>query len=299
MIKLLLIDSHAICHRAYHALPKTLTSQGRPINVAYGFFSMLLKAIEELKPTHLAICFDTPHPTFRHLKFIGYQAKRPKTEIDLKEQIKLVQNVLREVDFPNFSLEGYEADDLLGTIAKKVTRRKAKAIIVTSDRDLTQLVDNRINLFVPISGFSKTKIFDAKEVKESLGVDPEKIVDYKGLVGDNSDNYPGVSGIGPKTAVSLLSRFHDLETIYKSLDKIDTNVATKLKRDREAAFLSQELARIKTDAPIEFSLKVLRWDQEKETKMTEILRKLNFKSLLTRVKKLNQAKNQETQMQLL
>lgn len=281
---LVLIDGHAILHRAYHAFPKTLTTRkGELVNAVYGFTRILLKAINDLRPTYLAVAFDLPKPTFRHKEFIGYQIQRPQMDEEMKDQIQRVHEVLTSLNIPIFTLEGYEADDIIGTLATQAAQKKLAVMIMTGDKDIMQLVDKQIKVYSPVRGFTEAKIFDSKEVQELLGIGPNQIVDYKALAGDPSDNYPGVPGIGPKTAVELLSRFHDLDTIYKSLDKIPEKVKVKLTDGQESADLSQKLARIVTNAPVKLNLKACRVHDYDESKVIELFKELEFKSLIDKL----------------
>lgn len=324
MKKLVLIDGHAILHRAYHALPKTLTNRhGQVINAAYGFTRMLLRVIEDLKPQYLAVCFDRPEPTFRHEEYMGYQVQRPKMDVELKDQIEIVKSILRSFSIPIFEKSGFEADDLIGSLAKqaklpklkthllklrttspkaKLRKQKGKiqTIIVTGDRDIFQLIDSSTLVYVPVKGFSQAQTFDREKTKEMIGVWPKQIVDYKALVGDSSDNYPGVPGVGPKTAVELLRSFKSLEKIYKNLDKVRGSVKEKLTEGKESALLSQKLARIVTHAPVNLRLKSCRLDYDQE-KVLALFEKLGFKSLLNKLpgeKKETVKKNPHEQMKL-
>src|SRR3989344_3525742 len=201
MNKLVLIDGNAILHRAYHAIPPLTSRTGEPINAVYGLVSMLLKTIDDLKPSHLAVCFDRPEPTFRKKIYQAYQAQRPETEESLSSQFAKAKEVLDSMRIKIFEMPGYEADDLIGTIAEKSVKIN-EVVIVTGDRDILQLVDDRkkIRVFMPIVGLSNGRVFKEEDVFSKLGVLPNQIIDYKALVGDASDNYPGVFGIGPKTA---------------------------------------------------------------------------------------------------
>lgn len=298
MARLVLIDSHAILHRAYHALPKlNFKRQGQLVNAVYGFFSMLLKAIAELKPDYLIACFDAPGPTFRHQQFIGYQANRPKMADELGEQIDLARESLKEAEIPVLMQPGFEADDLIGTIAKKA--RVEEIIIVTGDRDLMQLVDQRVKLFLLSKGISGAELVGPKEVEERLGVKPSQVVDYKALVGDPSDNYPGVAGIGPKTAVNLIAQFGSLTKIFAQQREINPKVREKLIGSKEAALLSYQLAKIARNAPVKFKLSSAGWNQKKLVKLKSVLAKLGFPSLVKRVDKQLGFKKTEQQMKLI
>lgn len=291
MNRLVLIDGHAIIHRAYWALPPLTSSQGQQVNAVYGFVSMLLRVIDDLKPTYLAVAFDLPTPTFRHEAYIGYQAKRPAMEEGMKEQIDLVHEFVVAVGIPIYTAAGYEADDVIGTIAKQAAKRKqiGEVVIVTGDRDILQLVDKKIKVYAPIKGLSESRLFNAKEVKEYMGVTPQKIIDYKALIGDQSDNYPGVPGIGPKTAIGLLERFGSIEKIYKAVKNkktksIDESVLKKLLDGYDSAMLSKKLATIVTDAPVTFSSKNAKLgDLSKNEKFISKLREFGFRSLVKRL----------------
>ena len=295
---LILIDGHAILHRAYHALPKTLTNRhGQLVNAAYGFTRILLRVIEDLQPEYLAVAFDRPEPTFRHKEFVGYQVQRPKMEAELKDQIGLVKEILAAFNIPVFEKIGFEADDLIGTLARQAAQkskrkksRKIKTVIVTGDKDIFQLIDKNTLVYAPIKGFSQAELLDQKKAYRALGVWPKQIVDYKALVGDASDNYPGVPGIGPKTAVDLLDQFESLAGVYKHLAKIKASVAKKLTEGKESALLSQKLARIVTDVPIKLRLKDCSVQEYDQVKVKKVFQKLGFKSLINKIPGL---KNQE------
>lgn len=309
--RLVLIDGHAIIHRAYHALPPLTSPGGRQTNAVYGFISMLFRVITELKPAYLAVAFDLPIPTFRHEAYIAYQAHRPHMEQEMKDQIELVHEVVKAAGIPIYTAPGFEADDVIGTLAKqagslqstvysqKEKKKKAvvgsrltvdEVIIVTGDRDMLQLVTDKVEIYVPIKGLSEAKLFDKKAVKEYIGLEPKQIVDYKALIGDQSDNYPGVRGIGPRTAVDLLRRFGSLENIYKETKKqknrktIPVSVPEKLEKGYEAALLSQRLARISTDVPIELDLERAKFEAlEKNERFILKLQEFGFKSLVHRL----------------
>lgn len=304
MSKLLIIDSHALLHRAYHALPKdSLTQKGKPINAVYGFFSMLLSAIEELDPDYLITCFDARGPTFRHKKFIGYQAHRPKMEDELKGQVKLTRETLEEAQIPVKMIEGYEADDLAGTIANRLKAEgsmpNANVIIVTGDKDLMQLVDKKTKLYLLRNGISGGELIGPEEVEEKLGVSPKQVVDYKALIGDASDNYPGVYGIGPKTAEKLFDQFDTVKEIYDHLDQISGSTRKKLEEGRESAELSYQLAEIVLDAPVEVDWEKAKFSDQKLIELKNSLQSLNFRSLVQRIEDRFNAGKTENQMSLL
>lgn len=305
MSKLILIDGNAILHRAYHALPPLTSKTGKQINAVYGFVSMLLRIIADLKPTHIAVCFDTPKPTFRHAEFTGYQAQRPRMDSELSDQFEVTYKILDAFSIPIFRQEGYEADDLIGTISAQATDNDEKnfeadeVVVVTGDRDILQLVTDRIKVYMPVKGLAQAKIFGKEDVAEKMGVVPSQIVDYKALVGDQSDNYKGVSGIGPKTAIHLIKQFGNVENIYRHLGEIPEKTAQKLAQGAESAGLSQKLATIVTDAPVTFHLdEASKWDV-KSPKVLKVFEEIGFKTLSKRVVDVGRQIEKEKQMKML
>lgn len=290
MSKLVLIDGNAIMHRAFHAMPP-LTANGQPINAVYGFTSMLLKIIEDLKPTHLAVCFDRKEPTFRKKKFKQYQAHRPETDKDLASQFSLAQKVSKAFGIPVYEKAGFEADDLIGTISSKTTGKQGEkntideVVIVTGDKDQMQLVTDRVKLYVPIKGLSNAKLFGPEEVKEKLGVNPDRVIDLKALIGDPSDNYKGVPGIGPVTAEKLLGKHKTYKKIYKNLKAIDAGVRKKLEDGKESGDISYYLAKIVTDVDFDFDIaKMDKWDLGR-AEVEKVFDEIGFRTLKKRVQK--------------
>lgn len=301
MSKLVLIDGNAILHRAYHALPGSLTTKdGQPINAVYGFVSMLLRVVTDLKPTHIAVAFDTAKPTFRHVEYIGYQANRPRTESELSSQFEVCYKVLGSMNIPIFSLAGFEADDVIGTISHQV-KNIDEVVIVTGDRDILQLVDEsrNIKIYMPIKGLTDAKLYGEAETIERLGVKPSQIIDYKALVGDPSDNYPGVAGIGPKTAIALIEKYRDVDNIYKHLGEISEKVAKKLAEGAESAGMSRKLATIVKDVPITFKIEeAAKWDVDSSDTL-KLFEKIGFKTLTKRVKEVGEQIDREKQLTLI
>lgn len=286
MTKLVLVDGNAIVHRAYHALPPLSKKDGKLTNAVYGFFSMLLKIVSDLTPDNLIVCFDRPAPTFRKQMYVGYQATRPKMEDELSYQFEVIHEVLQKIKVCIFELDGYEADDLIGTLAVQGIDKKMfnQVIILTGDRDMLQLVNHSVLILAPIVGVTKMILFDSDKVKEKYGLEPHQFVDYKALVGDSSDNYPGVAGIGPKTAADLLSRFHTLEGIYSNLGEINPKTAEKLAKDAEQAAMAKKLATIELNAPIHLkSEECLVSEMDRKALLTEF-ESLSFNSLINRFK---------------
>ncbi|MBU1102296.1 DNA polymerase I [Patescibacteria group bacterium] len=303
MKTLVLIDGHALVHRAYHALPPLSTPKGELVNAVYGFVLILLKVLKELKPDYLVATFDLAGPTFRHKEFEDYKATRVKAPDELYAQIGRVKDVLHAFNVPIFEKEGYEADDIIGTLAEKVSRlktknEKLKTIIVTGDLDTLQLIDENTNVYTLKKGVRDTVIYDEKAVKERYGLTPEQIADFKGLKGDPSDNIPGVPGVGEKTAAELLKQYGSMENLYKEIEKleirklktkkpkpktINQKLIEKLLEHKEQAFFSKYLATIKRDAPIKFNLReALAQDYSRE-KVTNLFKELGFYSLVNRL----------------
>src|SRR3989339_114072 len=298
---LVLIDSHALIHRAYHALPPLNTGQGELVNAVFGFTSILLKVLKELQPDYIAATFDMAAPTFRHKEFDDYKATRVKAPDELYAQIKRVKEVLAAFNIPIFEKEGFEADDILGTIAHQVKTKnhKLKTIIVTGDLDTLQLVNDKVSIYTLKKGIRDTIIYDEAAVRERFeGLLPNQMNDYKGLKGDPSDNIPGVPGVGEKTAIELLKEFGNLEKLYKEIGNPKSNFSakggsasggkneklkTKLLEFKEQAFFSKYLATIKQDVPIKFDLSAALTKDFDKQKVVELFKVLGFFSLVIRL----------------
>src|SRR3990167_488249 len=253
--KFILIDGNAIVHRAYHVMPPLTRKDGTPTGAVQGFFSMILKIIQELKPEHIAIAFDSPSPNFRKQLFTQYQSQRPAMESDLSPQFGIIQGILEKAKIPVYAVEGLEADDIIGTIDEKAKETGHLVYILTGDRDMLQLVNHKTKVLAPVKGISEMTLFDEGKVKEKYGINPSQFVELKALVGDNSDNYPGVSGIGPKTASNLINEYGSVKNIYKNISKIKAkspSLAQKLEKGRKNAKLAHQLATILIDAPFAY-----------------------------------------------
>ncbi|MBI3984940.1 MAG: hypothetical protein HY344_03295 [Candidatus Levybacteria bacterium] len=283
MQKLVVIDGNAILHRAYHALPFLNTKDGNPTNAVYGFFTMLLKVMVDLKPEYLIVCFDRKAPTFRKQMYVGYQAKRPSISDDFVPQIDRVHKALDSAKIKHFGIDGYEADDLIGTISKQAVKQNLEVIILSGDRDLLQLVNSHVLMLSPIVGISNMALFDENKVKEKYGLTPDQIIDYKALVGDNSDNYPGVGGIGSKTASDLLKKYETLENLYTHLGELTPQLQEKLAQDAEQAAMAKKLATIITDAPLQFDKDEALLSKMNIEGLREEFKKLGFNSIQKRL----------------
>lgn len=291
MEQLILVDGHALFHRAFHAMPALTTSKGELVNAVYGFSMMLLRVIDDVGPEYIVVTFDTQAPTFRHQEFTQYKANRGPAPEGLHEQLPRVKEVVEALNIPIFQLPGFEADDLIGTLAKQATQNGIKDLevyIVTGDRDAIQLVTDRVKVYTPGKSLSDVVLYDIAKVKEKYGFAPRQLIDYKALAGDSSDNIPGVRGIGEVSATKLIQQFGSLEEIYKNLDKIPERQRQLLAEGSESAALSKKLATIDTEVPITLELekcKVRDYDKEKVTKL---FTELEFKSLLTKLPKSDQ-----------
>jgi len=306
-----LIDGNAILHRAYHAMPRFEVS-GRLVNAIYGFISILFSSIERHHPEYLAVAFDVKGPTFRDKIFDEYKAKRVKPPQEFYDQIPDVWEFLKTMEIPLLTKEGFEADDIIGTLAKKVNGDlgEGEVIIVTGDQDTLQLVDNRTKVAMPAMGKIKETLYDTSGVQGKLGISPHQVIDYKALSGDSSDNIPGVRGIGPKTAIELIQEFKSVEKIYDFLnsekfqpkadppraEKIKPRIIQLLQENKEAALMSKELATIKTDIEINFKLKDAALHDFDPQKVRQFLEKFHFKSLVKRLPESHRGEGQQEKL---
>jgi len=261
MKKLVLIDANAIIHKAFYAIPPLTNLNKEQINAIYGFSSMLLKMIKDLKPDYITAAYDLPAPTFRHEQYAEYKANRPKKPDELIEQIPKTKEILKGFNIPVLEKQGFEADDIIGTLAKRF--KNIQILILTGDLDTLQLIDKNIKVYALRRGMSDIKIYGKKQVFERYELKPDQMVDYKGLRGDPSDNIPGVKGIGEKTAIILLKEFKTIQGLYKKIDKITDKeiekhkfltfkMVEKLRNDKKMAFFSKELTVIQLNVPIKF-----------------------------------------------
>jgi DNA polymerase-1 len=290
--RLLILDANSILHRVYHALPPLTTKKGELVNAIYGFLLVLFRVIKEFKPNYVCACFDFPAKTFRHEKFKEYKAQRPPCPKNLASQIPKLKEILKAFKIPFFEKEGYEADDLIGTIVSKC--QGLEKIIVSGDLDNLQLVSKETKVFV-LSGVKKSILYDEKEVeKKHQGLKPEQIPDFKALIGDPSDNIPGVPGIGEKTAIKLFLKFKNLEKLYEEVKKNSKNILPDFRlkeillKYENQVFSSKLLTQIKRDVPIEFDLKECSWGKYDEKQIIQIFRGYEFNSLIKRLTELKE-----------
>ncbi|MDD5617520.1 MAG: DNA polymerase I [Candidatus Omnitrophica bacterium] len=297
MSRLCLIDAHSLCYRAFYAIKTGLsTSYGQPTNAIYGFVNMLNKILHDTKPDYAAICFDVGKPTFREEKFKEYKIHRIPMPDDLKTQIPLIKEVISANNIKIVEKEGFEADDVIATLANKAAKKGMDVSIVTSDKDMLQLVNNRIEVYNPYKGDGKR--FDSKEVEENFGVKPENIVDLLSLSGDSADNIPGVKGIGEKTAKEIIQEFGNIDKLLDNIEKIKSDKVKKLIKDnKEMLVLSRELVKLPLDVDIDIDLKDLVIKEADYDKLYAIFSKLEFKTLLksisSKIKTDNSAKDLE------
>lgn len=287
MSKLVLIDAHSIIHRSYHAIPPLTTSKGELVNAVFGFASTLLKVLAELKPEYLAICFDAPGPVFRHAEYKRYKATRPALDRALGNQFERTKEVAKAFGAQTFEVVGFEADDLIGTLASQATRDKRhdirEIVIVSGDRDELQLVADKVKVYLSGRTMGEVTIYDTKKVEEKYGLKPSQLPDFKALAGDASDNIPGVSGIGETTASKLIAKWGSLENLYKNLDKVEPKFAEKLKTGEKVAFLSKKLTTIETAAPVKLELEKCKLDKVHPKELKKLFEELEFKSLIARL----------------
>ena len=288
MKKLLILDSNSILNRAFYGVRYLSAKDGTPTNAIYGFLNILLKLIKEQEPDYICAAFDVKAPTFRHKQYEGYKAQRKPMPEGLAAQMPLAKDVLRAMDVTILEKEGYEADDIIGTVARLCEESEISCFIATGDKDDLQLASDKTKVILTVtkSGYNETIIYDDKAVKEKYHVTPTEFIDVKALMGDPSDNIPGVKGVGEKTAMSLIEKHHSIEYIYENIDDIGLKGAMlqKMKDGREMAFMSKELATINRNTPIEFNAEKCVFDGfENNGELYEILKRLELNSIIKKL----------------
>lgn len=288
MKKLLILDSNSILNRAFYGVRYLSAKDGTPTNAIYGFLNILLKLIKEQEPDYICAAFDVKAPTFRHKQYEGYKAQRKPMPEGLAAQMPLAKDVLRAMDVTILEKEGYEADDIIGTVARLCEESEISCFIATGDKDDLQLASDKTKVILTVtkSGYNETIIYDDKAVKEKYHVTPTEFIDVKALMGDPSDNIPGVKGVGEKTAMSLIEKHHSIEYIYENIDDIGLKGAMlqKMKDGREMAFMSKELATINRNTPIEFNAEECVFDGfENNGELYEILKRLELNSIIKKL----------------
>ncbi len=305
--RLILVDGNALIHRAYHALPPLTTKKGELVNAVYGFTALLLKAIQDIKPEYAAVAFDLAGPTFRHEAYKEYKATRAKAPDDLYQQFDRVKEVVETLGIPIFGVKGFEADDVIGTISTQAAKKAIETIIVTGDMDTLQLVNHLVKVYTMRRGITDTVTYDSEAVKERYGLTPDQFVDFKALKGDDSDNIPGVDGIGEKTASILIQAFGSLDALYEFLEKGDpdkapTKITPRIRQllldGKQQAYDSQHLSRIVCDVPIELDLEAAHLKTYDRQKAIDLFQELEFRSLLVRLPENQTTKQLENQTTL-
>jgi len=279
--RLFLIDAHGLAYRAYFALPGFSSSKGEVTNAIYGFTRMLQKLFREESPEFIAIIFDSKTPTFRHITYSEYKAQRAKMPDDFREQIHGIHEIIKAYNICSVNLEGYEADDLMGTIAKRLKDEVDEVILVTNDKDMFQLVDGKVKVLATKKGLSETILYDAALIEKEFGVPPERMTDLLGLAGDSSDNVPGVPGIGPKKAVELIHELGGIEEILANIERVkNSRDRERLSSNKDDALLSKRLVTVDTDAPLDLTLEECRWIGPDTDRLKDLFLQYEFKSLL-------------------
>lgn len=284
--RILIIDSNSLIHRAFHAIPHLESSNKGLVGAVYGFLSILLRVIKETEPNCIVACFDFPAPSFRQEKHKEYKATREKTPDELKDQFPKVKEILKAFDIPIFEKKGFEGDDLIGTVSEK-TKKDMEVIVVSGDRDMLQLIDKNVKVFLLKKGI-QTSLYNEEKFVEEYGFNPDRLIEYKALVGDSSDNICGARGIGPKTAVSLVKKFGTIEKMYsglesgKELEEIKEKTKELLLKEKENVFISRFLVEIKKDVDIDFKMKDCSFEYDYE-KVINVLNDFGFKSLIPKI----------------
>ncbi|MDU3801355.1 DNA polymerase I [Paraclostridium bifermentans] len=280
---LIIIDGNSIVNRAFYALPDLTNKKGLHTNAIFGFTNMLFKLIDTYKPTHISVAFDKKAPTFRHLEYKEYKAGRKKMPDELKQQLEPLKNLLDAFNINRLEIEGYEADDIIGTVSLKAEQDGYKVYIVTGDKDAIQLASKTTTTLITKKGVGEVEEYDFNEVEEKYGMTPTQFIDLKGLMGDKSDNIPGVPGIGEVTGIKLIKEFGSIENIIENIDSVKGSSRKKIEENKELAIMSKRLATIIRDVPIDFDLEKLEFGNYDKSKLIEVFNELDFNSLIARL----------------
>jgi DNA polymerase-1 len=282
----LILDTHALIHRFFHALPPLTAPNGEPVNAVYGIANVLLKIFREQKPNYLAAAFDRPEKTFREEAFQDYKIQRPAAVPELIAQFKIVRELIDKFRVKMIEMAGYEADDLIGSLTEKFKNKsELKIVIISGDLDLLQLVeDEKVVVQFLRKGLSDTFLYNEKEVEKRYGLKPKQLPELKGLIGDASDNIPGAKGIGPKTATPLIQKFGTLENLFENLWEIPDKIGNKLESQKEVIFFSKNLAIIKRDVPLAAeSVEEFKVHEINRPSLSQYFQELGFASLANRM----------------
>lgn len=295
---LVIIDGNSIINRAFYALPEMSNKEGLKTNAIYGFTNMLLKIIDTYNPTHISVAFDRKAPTFRHIEFKEYKAGRKKMPDELREQFEPLKDLLDKFNIHRLEIDGYEADDIIGTVSKIAENNGFKVYIVTGDKDAIQLASNKTTTLITKKGIAEVEEYNYDSVIEKYEMTPTQFIDLKGLMGDKSDNIPGVPGIGEKTGIKLIKEFSSIEGIFDNIDSIKGSTKKKLEENKELAIMSKKLATIIRDVPIEFNLEELEYGNYNTADILEMFKYLGFTSLIPRIGNLDESKEIENESNL-
>ena len=280
---LMLIDGPSLVYRGYFALPPLTTSDGTLTNAAFGFLQIVLRGMQDLKPDYAIVSFDVGKPQFRFQAYPEYKAGRPSMPDDLRSQFPIVREICQMMNIPIRELEGYEADDVIGTLVQEAKQLGVDTYIVSGDLDGMQLVNDHVRLLTTRMGVAATVIYDEAKVMERYGLRPDQMLDYKALKGDTSDNIPGVPGVGEKTASQLLQQFGSLDALYERLDEVKGKLRDRLAEHKDSAFLSREVGRLVTNLPVKLELETARTGRYDRRAVAQRFRELEFRSLIDRL----------------
>ena len=286
---LVIIDGNSIINRAFYALPEMSNKEGLKTNAIYGFTNILLKIIDTYNPTHISVAFDRKAPTFRHIEFKEYKAGRKKMPDELREQFEPLKDLLDKFNIHRLEIDGYEADDIIGTVSKIAEDNGFKVYIVTGDKDAIQLASNKTTTLITKKGVGEVEEYDYDSVIEKYEMTPTQFIDLKGLMGDKSDNIPGVPGIGEKTGIKLIKEFSSIEGIFDNIDSIKGSTKKKLEENKELAIMSKKLATIIRDVPVEFNLEELEYGNYNTKDILDVFKYLGFTSLIPRIGNLDES----------
>ncbi|MFO7887850.1 MAG: 5'-3' exonuclease H3TH domain-containing protein [Eubacteriales bacterium] len=282
--KFVIIDGNSILFRAYYALPPFKNKKGVFTNAVYGFLTMLYKIIDDYQPKYICVAFDPDKPTFRHEKYEDYKAGRAKAPNELVMQFGMIRDVLDKHNIEYLEIDSYEADDIAGSLANKFKEKDIETYLVTSDKDYLQLIDKDITVILTKTGVTNIVEFDEDKMKEEYGITPDQFVDLKALMGDSSDNIPGVYGIGEKTGLKLLKKYENLDGVYENIDEIKGKMKERLEKEKSQAYLSYTLAKIIKNLPLDYDLEFFEYVEADKKELLKLYDEYEFKKLKDRFK---------------
>ncbi|NPA12878.1 MAG: 5'-3' exonuclease [Aquificae bacterium] len=292
--KLILIDGSSYLYRAFYALPPLTSPSGIPTGAVYGFVRIVSKLLKEYSPEYIAVVFDLPSKTFRHETYTEYKANRRETPDQLKVQIPIIKEILKLWGIKILEMEGYEADDIIATVSKMAKENGFNVLIITPDKDMTQLIDSQINILNPITN----EVINTEKVEEKYGIKPSQFVDFLAIVGDSVDNIKGVKGVGEKTAKKLLNQYGSIEGIYQNIESLKPKLKEAFLEAKDRLEENRFLVKLKDDIPLDFTLEDLKKEKADLLKLKEKFEQLNFKTLLKEIQKENRPKPEEKGKQI-